>query len=119
MKKYTRILWILLALPLLFACGSDDVTDTADTVSADTSFKMTARITAVAEKIEVDVIEGAYGATGPYWVNTSDTTVYRDKDGTTIKRRNLCEGDTVEITYSGQVMMSYPPQIVALSITKK
>jgi hypothetical protein len=28
-------------------------------------------------------------------------------------------GDTVEITYGGQMMMSYPPQIVATAISLK
>ena len=35
-----------------------------------------------------------------------------------IKRVIAVAGDTIEITYGGQVMMSYPPQIVASKIQK-
>ena len=49
---------------------------------------------------------------------TSDSTVFCNSDGKKIKKSDLSVGDTVEIFYSGQVMMSYPPQIVAAKITK-
>ena len=117
MKKYTRILWLLLALPLLFACGNGDGEDT--TAGSDADFVMTARITAIGERIEVDVSEGPYDASGPYWVITSDSTAYRKENGEAIARADLSVGDTVEIVYGGQVMMSYPPQIVATQITQK
>ena len=81
--------------------------------------KMTAKIIAVNDKIEVEVIEGEYGASGIYWVITTPTTSYFGKDGSPALRASLKEGDVVEIVYSGQVMLSYPPQITALCIKKK
>ena len=45
--------------------------------------------------------------------------VYLDKNGNRTVKAFLKVGDTVEITYGGQVMMSYPPQIVALKIQVK
>ncbi len=119
MKKYTRILWLLLALPLLFACGAGDGNGDGTETGAAPEFTMTAKITAIGERIEVTVIEAPHGNTGPFWVITGEATAYRGKNGEAIAREALSVGDTVEITYGGQVMMSYPPQIVALLITQK
>lgn len=52
-----------------------------------------------------------------YNVLISDVTVFKDKNGNSINRDQIKVGDTVEIGFSGQVMLSYPPQIVAKSIT--
>ena len=116
MKRYIRLLPLLLCLPLLFACG--DGQDAATEASGN-SFTMTATITAIGDRIEVNVTEGPYGAEGPYWVIAGDKTAYFDESGNKIKRGALAVGDTVEITYGGQVMMSYPPQVVASAIRKK
>jgi len=116
MKRYIRLLPLLLCLPLLFACGDGQ---SAATEASGDSFTMTAKITAIGDKIEVDVSEGPYGAEGIYWVNAGDETSYFDKNGTKIKREDLKVGDTVEITYGGQVAMSLPPQIFAASIKKQ
>ena len=77
-------------------------------------FFMIARITELGEKIRVEVIEGEY-AFGTYLIITSDSTVITDSDGYATE---LSAGDTVRIVYNGQVMMSMPPQVVALKITK-
>ena len=77
---------------------------------------MTAEIVKIEEKIEVTVLESPV-AEGPYLVITGEQTVYRNAKGKSVTRDDLAVGDTVCIAYSGQVMMSYPPQIVALSIT--
>ncbi len=68
------------------------------------------------DSIEVEVIESDY-AFGIYWVRTGDQTSYCNRDGTSATRDDIKAGQTVLIVYSGQVMMSYPPQIVAWSIT--
>ena len=117
MKHLARLMLALLCLPLLAACGAGEPVETAPATVR--SFKMTATILAVGEKIEVNVTEGDYGASGPYWINTGDATKYVDRDGRTITRADLCVGDTVVIAYGGQVMMSYPPQIVATEIRKQ
>ena len=109
MKKHSRLLWLILCLPLLFSCTPQEQESTEE-------FRMTATVTAIGEKIEVNVIEGSYGASGPYWVITGSGTAYRDKNGTKKNRGDIAVGDTVTIVYSGQVMMSFPPQIVAKEV---
>ena len=68
-------------------------------------------------RIEVDVIESDY-ASGIYWVLIGNGTKITDSHGKAICVTDIKVGDTVEITYSGQVMMSYPPQIAAIKIKK-
>lgn len=82
---------------------------------ADVKVKMTATVDELGEKITVTVIESEY-AYGVYWVITGNDEFY-NKNGEKISRDEICVGDTVEIIYNGQVMMSYPPQIVARKIT--
>ena len=106
------VLSFLLALPLLI-CGC-----TGDRMPSD-AFAMTARITAIGERIEVEVIESENEMTGPFWLITSEDTVYTTGEGKPIARRDLRVGDVVTVYYGGQVMMSYPPQVVALGIVKK
>ena len=67
--------------------------------------------------LTVEVIESDY-AFGTYIVHFSDTTPFETAQGDTITAEDLKEGDTLTITYGGQVMMSYPPQIVAQKIVK-
>lgn len=82
-------------------------------------FAMKAKITAIGDRIEVEVIESENKMTGPFWVITGDETVYATEDGDRLSRGDLAVGDTVTIYYGGQVMMSYPPQIVATGIVKE
>lgn len=79
---------------------------------------MIARIEAIGDKIEVMVTESEYSF-GTHLVITSETTQYIGKQGKKISRSDLSVGQTVEIIYSGQIMLSYPPQIVAKRITVK
>ena len=67
--------------------------------------------------LEIEVIESEY-AFGIYWVIVPDNTPILDKNGSNIELSSLKEGDIVEITYNGQTMMSYPPQIVSLKIVR-
>ena len=78
--------------------------------------RMVARIDGISEKIEVTVLESEY-AFGTYLVITAPETRYLKSDGVSIHRSDLKVGDRVEILYSGQVMLSLPPQIVASKIT--
>jgi len=82
----------------------------------DSSFSMTAKVLNVGDLIEVEVIEAPYENTGIFWVITAEQTKYFGKDGASVKREELKVGDTVKIYYGGQVMMSYPPKIVAAKI---
>ena len=99
--------------------NDNDSNDHDDGSKPGSDFNMTASVTEIGDKIAVEVIESPYGNTGPFWVNTAKATEYFDKDGNAITRSDIHVGDTVEILYSGQVMMSYPPQIVAAKITVK
>ena len=105
MQKLFRYMLLALVLPCLLATGCSENEE---------SVKMTARVTAIGDKIEVEVIESEY-TSGPYHVITSGDTVFQ-KNGIKIDRDGIKVGDTVEIYYSGQVMLSYPPQIVAHKI---
>ena len=98
--------------------GNNNDNDNIDGSKPGSDFKMTAVITELGEKIAVNVIESEY-TSGIHWVITPNATEYFDNDGKAIFRSDLKIGDTVEILYSGQVMMSYPPQIVAARITVK
>ena len=108
MKMFVRTLLIAALLALLVSCTQKE--------DDGMQVKMTAKIESIDQKIEVTVIEGEYGASGTYLVITGDATAYLDEDGKSIGREALAVGDTVEIIYGGQVMMSIPPQIVAKQI---
>lgn len=113
MKKYIVLVVFALLACLLFACTVSGGNKEVEGV------KMTAIIKNIDDKIEVEVVEGEYGASGIYWVNVGSDAVILDKNGNRTIKTFLKVGDTVEIIYSGQVMMSYPPQIVALKIQVK
>ena len=103
----------MLVTLLIFA--SCRYTDSSDPEALDDRFTMKATVTSVGEHIEVTVTESEY-TSGVHWVLTADRTEYLDKDGARITRADIRPGASVEIAYSGQVMMSYPPQIVAARI---
>ena len=115
MKKL-GLLALLLILPMLFACGETEKGENEEPMSD--GFKMTALVTALGEKIEVNVTESEY-ATGPFWIITSSETVFLGGNGDKISKDDLKVGDSISIIYNGQMMMSYPPQVVALKIIKK
>lgn len=112
MKRIFNI--IIVALALMALCGCDGFGQKESTPV--TGPKMVAEIVAIGEKLEVEVIEGEYGASGIYWVNVGDDTIYETEGGEKISADSLKIGDRIEIIYNGQVMMSYPPQIVARKI---
>ena len=113
MKAILRIAAMLLLLCTLTSCGGEAI------IPDDGSPKMRAVITDIGEKIEVNVTEGDYGASGIYLVIINDSTAFLSKDGKSISRDALKVGDEIEIRYNGQVMSSLPPQIVAKKIIKE
>ena len=106
-KKLTALLLIAISSVLLTCCKNNMQNQT---------FELKATIISVDEKILVNVIESDY-AFGEYLVITSLNTKFIDVNGENISKTNLNVNDTIIITYDGQVMMSYPPQIVASKIT--
>ena len=122
-KRILNILAVTLLAASLFSCslvggkdkGEDEPGEKIEFTEGD--FKMIATVTDLGEKIAVDVIEAEY-ASGIHWVIISDQTAIVTEDGYKLSRDDIKVGDKVEITYNGQVMMSLPPQIVAISIRK-
>lgn len=66
--------------------------------------------------LEIEVIESDY-AFGIYWVIVPNSISILDASGSEISLDSIKNGDIVNITYNGQTMLSYPPQIVALAIS--
>ena len=111
MKKLFKRIMLLTSALLLMSC-------TAPEGDSQPTVVMTAKIENVSDKIEVTVLESEY-TFGVHWVITSNETEFIGKNGEKISKGDLAVGDAVEIVYSGQVMMSYPPQIAARKITVK
>ncbi len=107
---------LLLSLCALSVLGCDKEKPENTEEPQDDSFEMTATITELGEKLLVNVTEAEY-AEGPYLVIVSDATEILDKEGNKTEKTDLLVGDAVKIWYSGRVMMSLPPQIVAAKIT--
>lgn len=103
---------MLTVLSLLSSCSAQDknVEDYEMT-----NFTMKAELLAVNEKLEVDVIEAEY-ASGIFHIIVTESTEIYDSHGKEIEKSDLTVGSILTIDYSGQVMMSYPPQTVALVI---
>ena len=66
------------------------------------------------DRLEVEVIESDY-AFGIYHILTASAKYY-NKNGSQVTRESIMVGDTIELSYSGQTMLSYPPQVVAYQI---
>ena len=113
MKRISLIAYVLLVVALLVSCYITEEEKNMEGV------KMTAVIKNIGDKIEVEVIEGEYEVSGIYWVNFSSDTVFTNADDVRLSISDLKVGDVVEITYGGQVAMSYPPQISAKIIQIK
>ncbi len=107
MKKNLLILSLVLAILLLSSCtsGGDDM-----------KFKMIATVENTDDGLLVNVTEAEY-AEGPYYIVYNEKTPVFSANGEKISVDKLSVGDVVEIYYNGQVMMSYPPKVVARKIT--
>ena len=104
-----------LALAVFVFCSCDGGVE--GDMGEESLVKMTASVSEVGEYIVVEVLESEY-TFGTHWVITSEKTCFLDKRGREIRRGDIKSGDTVEILYNGQVMLSYPPKIVARKIMK-
>ena len=125
-KHKRRIIGLLLllaaALVCLVSCGGKALEGTKNTEGEDMQdtdgVVMLAEITGIDEYIVAEVVESEY-TYGTHWVITTENTVFYGADGKRISRSDLAVGNTVQITYNGQVMLSYPPKIVATKICVK
>lgn len=72
-------------------------------------------VIAINDKLEIEVIESDY-AFGIYHVIVPNNIPITSANGSAITLDDIKLGNTVLVKYSGQTMLSYPPQIVAYSI---
>ncbi len=88
--------------------------------NADGEFFYRGVVTEVDNKyhIAMEIIDSQV-AFGIYHVIVSNQTVFLDADGSDINREDVKVGDTIEVVFSGQVMLSMPPQIAAQKIILK
>lgn len=75
-------------------------------------------IKSVSTGLEIEVIESDY-AFGIYHIIVPSHAPIYDQNGNFISLSDLSKNDIVLINYSGQTMLSYPPQVVAYSIIKQ
>ena len=68
--------------------------------------------------ISMEIIDSNV-AFGIYHVNVDAGTKYVSAEGNGISRDDIKVGDTIEVIFSGQVMLSMPPQIYAQKIILK
>ncbi len=114
MKKLIALTISIITIFCLCGCKND-----GDCAMGGTKTKvtMTAKILEINDTILVDVTKSEY-AFGNY-ILLVDDTCYFSSNGEKISKGELKVGDEIEIKYSGQVMLSYPPQVVAYIITVK
>lgn len=122
MKKILLIFVLILSLSLFVtACDGGDNDNENDNATEDDNvsekIKMTAKIINISDVLEVEVIEDPYNS-GIFHVHVGNDTKITS-DGKNISTSELAVGDEIEIYYSGQVMLSYPPQINARKIVVK
>lgn len=103
---------LLLPLCLLVGCTSA----LGEGAHPAEEYTLIGRVTELGEHLLIEA-EESETAFGPYLVHTPSTTAYTDAEGNPLRRADIAVGQRVKITYSGQVMLSYPPQIVAYSVT--
>ena len=105
MKRLIIVLTILISILTFGGCKKME----------NTTVYMEARILEVNETLLVTVTKSDY-AFGDYILHIDNCNIY-DKDGRQITKAELLVGDSIKVEYSGQVMLSIPPQVVAHTIT--
>ncbi len=118
MKRIVSLILIFALLSLsLFGCSAEtDGEMGEDGTGGDAvPFVFRGTVFEVAELLGVEMEETQYSF-GPYHVITGEDTTYFDAKGEKTTRDAIKVGSVIEITFSGQVMMSYPPKISARSI---
>ncbi len=131
-KRNFRLLTLVLSLLALSYCAvtavftltACDGASTPDTgekenenIDTVEKFELTATVISAEDRLTVNVTDGEY-ASGIYSVIVADDAKIIDKNGNSIALSDITDGDSLKITYNGQTMMSYPPQIVARKIVK-
>ncbi len=117
MKKIVLILSVLIIstfnlISCNVFCGDDDM------VSENIKAEMVAEILEINDTILVEIKDSEY-LTGKCTIILHEDISYVSNNGGKISKSNLKIGDTIKIGYGGQVMLSYPPQVVAYVIELK
>ena len=128
MKKRTLIIFLLFSLMIFGGCTqqNDGEENNADENPGDSfegtdfqgdEFVLKATVNGFegTGRLSVEIVESDY-AFGTYIVLVGEDTVCVDSNGNSVGVEQINSGDMVKITYGGQVMMSYPPQIAARKI---
>ena len=108
-----RILFAILSFSILLSCHSDSCD--FSTCEEEPRFEVKATVLELGDKFLIDVYEGEY-ASGEYLVIIPDGISIQGNNRENLTRGDIKVGDKLKIVYNGQVMMSYPAQIVAREI---
>ena len=117
MKKAT-LFFLFALLLLLVACdtSAEDGVPVMGVPDTAPRFTMEATVCELGEKLTVNVTKSEY-TEGVHLVIPAENVTLTRVDGSPLSLSEIAVGDRLSIVYNGQVMLSYPPQIVALSIT--
>lgn len=106
MQKLIIVLTILISIFTLGGCKKME----------NSKVYMEARILEVNDTLLVSVTKSDY-AFGDYILHIGSQTKIYNKEGKQIAKADLSASDNIMVEYSGQVMLSIPPQVVAHKIT--
>lgn len=114
-KKIIAIAIIMMTLLMAGCQGGDD--NSVEEKNERGEFVFKGEVTDVSNyrHIEMEIIDSEV-AFGTYLALTSSETEFYGSDGNSIEREDIKVGDVIEVVFSGQVMMSYPPKISAQKI---
>lgn len=118
MKNKILALILLTVMLLAVGCKPDTKNDIPSEKNPDGDYAFKGVVTSLDNDryIEMEIVDSDI-AFGIYWVLLSENTVFVNREGLPSDRDMLELGDKIEVTFSGQVMMSFPPQISAWKIT--
>lgn len=108
LKKLVSALLCTLLVPVVFSLGG---CAPSDNTGLNEGYTLRGIVKKIDDKIEIDVTEGEY-AEGIYLVIYSSAR-FVNSEGEAASIGDMSVGDEIEVTYGGQVMMSYPPQVAA------
>ena len=115
MKKFTLLIFTLLFFSIILPACNKDIGDNVN--ANNTKIELTATITKIDNVMYVNVIEGEY-AFGDYVLILTNNTKYFNVNGEKLSKTDFKVGDKIKVNYSGQTMLSLPPQVVAYIVTK-
>ncbi len=114
MKKTTVFLLLGLLL-FLSACHASAEEKSEDVPAAAPVFEMEATVCELGEKLTVEVTKSEY-TSGVHLIIPDKNVRVTDEEDNTLSLSDIRVHDKVRIIYNGQVMLSYPPQVVATAI---